>query len=492
MASTPSSNQTIHGDNNTDVSYFQKTVCLNDWWLIKAQNEVQGKWLAVAGVSSRKEGARRVFSSAPIAKRFDVFTLETVDGICVSIKGFINKQKSTENGFPSEVFSHFLFGFPPYWEQWVAKFFGGDSTTTCAVSGSISDSDKLATQPGSIKSSIPSSLHFDQEETPVEQVSCEDRHDVEVLKQFSSELPTNVAVDDSKVDDLPKHAAEEETGRANIGASDFQSVGKPKHLVSNQKKPVSRCFMKHKSTNSSPASEASESFGGVSGATTQSGGKVDISEEYPSYSAGRVTRSLSRNLSRKGKKKKMVGCGLNSEKNTVDSVPAVFKTLSKSLQNDNCKVRGKSMPHPSDFEFQEPNDLNVKKKLDFGCLEDDLQHTHNAKQGQNCGNITTQVGGESDAKEENTFRKRTKTNTTFYTKENPPPEVNKKVSIASPESLNMRRSRSGRLLLPTMEFWRNQLAIYDSDRKVTGIQGGLPVVTTSRGSSSGSQKRNRR
>ncbi|VVA22604.1 PREDICTED: EMBRYO DEFECTIVE 1674 [Prunus dulcis] len=487
MASTPSTNQTIHGDDNTDVSYFQKTVCLNDWWLIKAENEVQGKWLAVAGVSSRKEGARRVFSSAPIAKRFDVFTLETVDGICVAIKGFINKQKTTENGFPSEVFSHFLFGFPPYWEQWVAKFFGGDSTTTCAVSGSISDSDKLATQPGSIKSSIPSSLHFDQEETPVERVSCEDRHDVEVPKQFSSELPTNVAVDD-----FPKHAAEEETGRANIGASDFQCIGKPMHLVSNQKKPVSRCFMKHKSTNSSPASEASESLGGVSGATTQSGGKVDISEEYASYSAGRVTRSLSRNLSRKGKKKKMVGCGLNSEKNTVDSVPAVFKTLSKSLQNDNSKVGGKSMSHPSDFEFQEPNDLKVKKKLDFGCLEDDLQHTHNAKQGQNCGNITTQVGGESDAKEENTFRKRTKTNTTFYTKENPTLEVNKKVSIASPESLNMRRSRSGRLLLPTMEFWRNQLAIYDSDRKVTGIQGGLPIVTTSRGISSGSQKRNRR
>ncbi|BBH06101.1 hypothetical protein Prudu_017659, partial [Prunus dulcis] len=399
-----------------------KEVCLNDWWLIKAENEVQGKWLAVAGVSSRKEGARRVFSSAPIAKRFDVFTLETVDGICVAIKGFINKQKTTENGFPSEVFSHFLFGFPPYWEQWVAKFFGGDSTTTCAVSGSISDSDKLATQPGSIKSSIPSSLHFDQEETPVEQVSCEDRHDVEVPKQFSSELPTNVAVDD-----FPKHAAEEETGRANIGASDFQCIGKPMHLVSNQKKPS--CI------------RGLESLGGVSGATTQSGGKVDISEEYASYSAGRVTRSLSRNLSRKGKKKKMVGCGLNSEKNTVDSVPA---------------------------------------------------HTHNAKQGQNCGNITTQVGGESDAKEENTFRKRTKTNTTFYTKENPTLEVNKKVSIASPESLNMRRSRSGRLLLPTMEFWRNQLAIYDSDRKVTGIQGGLPVVTTSRGISSGSQKRNRR
>lgn len=44
----------------------------------------------------------RVFSSAPIAKRYDTFTVETVDGICVIIKGFINKQRTTDNGFPSE------------------------------------------------------------------------------------------------------------------------------------------------------------------------------------------------------------------------------------------------------------------------------------------------------------------------------------------------------------------------------------------------------
>lgn len=59
--------------------------------------------MAMVALINFREGARRVFSSAPIAKRFDVFTLETVDGICVSIKGFINKQKTTENGFPSEV-----------------------------------------------------------------------------------------------------------------------------------------------------------------------------------------------------------------------------------------------------------------------------------------------------------------------------------------------------------------------------------------------------
>lgn len=51
----------------------------------------------------------RVFSSAPIVKRYDVFTLETADGICVLLKGFINKLRTNDNGFPSTVPCSFLF-----------------------------------------------------------------------------------------------------------------------------------------------------------------------------------------------------------------------------------------------------------------------------------------------------------------------------------------------------------------------------------------------
>uniref|UniRef100_A0A7N2M5A1 CBS domain-containing protein n=1 Tax=Quercus lobata TaxID=97700 RepID=A0A7N2M5A1_QUELO len=62
-------------------------------------------------------------------------------------------------------------------------------------------------------------------------------------------------------------------------------------------------------------------------------------------------------------------------------------------------------------------------------------------------------------------------------------ELKNEKSIVSPESLSYGRSRSGkcatyfpslslslgRLLLPAMEFWRNQLPVYDADRKITGI-----------------------
>lgn len=57
----------------------------------------------------------RVFSTAPIVNRYDVFTLETADGICVLLKGFINKLRTNDNGFPSTVlcsFQIFFFFFP--------------------------------------------------------------------------------------------------------------------------------------------------------------------------------------------------------------------------------------------------------------------------------------------------------------------------------------------------------------------------------------------
>lgn len=45
----------------------------------------------------------RVFVSAAVIKRYDVFSLETADGICVMISGFINEQRTLENGFAAEV-----------------------------------------------------------------------------------------------------------------------------------------------------------------------------------------------------------------------------------------------------------------------------------------------------------------------------------------------------------------------------------------------------
>ncbi|CAA3024728.1 Hypothetical predicted protein [Olea europaea subsp. europaea] len=123
-SSTSTPDKTVNDSNKSreaPKSNFQKTVCLADWWLVKSELGSKGKRLAVAGLTSREQQAVRVFSSAPIHKRYDVFTLETTDGICVIIKGFMNKARTVENGFPSEVCNHFIFGFPPYWEEYADK-----------------------------------------------------------------------------------------------------------------------------------------------------------------------------------------------------------------------------------------------------------------------------------------------------------------------------------------------------------------------------------
>ncbi|KAK1588432.1 hypothetical protein Q3G72_023196 [Acer saccharum] len=96
-----------------------KSVFLYDWWL----NRVDPKRLAVGGLVSRGNLGVRTFHSTAIVKRYDTTTLETADGIIVIINGFINKSRTCSNGVPSEVCSHFLLGFPHYWEEFADENF---------------------------------------------------------------------------------------------------------------------------------------------------------------------------------------------------------------------------------------------------------------------------------------------------------------------------------------------------------------------------------
>lgn len=65
-------------------------------------------FLKFCGFLDRRLGVR-VFSSAAISKRHNATTLETTDGINITISGFINRSRTRQNGFPSEVCVSFLF-----------------------------------------------------------------------------------------------------------------------------------------------------------------------------------------------------------------------------------------------------------------------------------------------------------------------------------------------------------------------------------------------
>ncbi|KAJ4955867.1 hypothetical protein NE237_012650 [Protea cynaroides] len=123
------SNQSFCPATTTPISNSSfKMVFLQDWWLVKADLDFHGKRLAVGGLAFRERQALRGFSSAPIVKRIDTFTLETSDGITIAIKGLINWSRTHQNGFSMEVCNHFLIGFPYYWEDYTAQYFG-----TCDV-----------------------------------------------------------------------------------------------------------------------------------------------------------------------------------------------------------------------------------------------------------------------------------------------------------------------------------------------------------------------
>ncbi|GAA0149541.1 hypothetical protein LIER_43063 [Lithospermum erythrorhizon] len=109
-------------------SHFEIVVCLRSWWLVKAEKGFDGKEIAVAGLSNREKEARRVFTSAPILRRYDDYNLETADGINVNLHGFIDKARTEANGFSSEIFKHFLIGFPPWWEECAKKCLSKEST----------------------------------------------------------------------------------------------------------------------------------------------------------------------------------------------------------------------------------------------------------------------------------------------------------------------------------------------------------------------------
>ncbi|KAM4078045.1 hypothetical protein ACB094_09G006500 [Castanea mollissima] len=465
MASTAGLDQI---DDVSALSYFQKTVCLHDWWLVKSDREFKGKRLAVAGSTAREKQAVRLFCSAPIVKRYDFSTMETADGICVVIRGLINKLRTQENGFSAMVGSHFVLGFPTDWEEYAEKFTEGDSTDGI-YSGTISDS--------AIEGKEKSCLTSEQTPNNHEQVNhrgnlknntgsgCSMKLKKEMLstKPETFKNPDGAKLNSSSgvtiqsegimdiSDNVPDHSVGQISG--NMSENVRSKREDEKWTVSGLKCPTSGqipnnheqvihrgglknspgsgCSMKHKKKMLSPKPKTFENPDGAKlnsslGATVQSEGIMDISDNVPEHSVDQILGNLSENVRSKGKDERRTVSGLKSESIKMNSVPVASGNVSEILQNHKFEFEDNSISSSSTYEEK------------------------------------------SDA-EEGADRKKTKRNLIFDQNVSHSQEWKNNKSIVSPESLSYGRSRSGRLLLPTMEFWRNQLPVYDADRKITGI-----------------------
>ncbi|KAI8015491.1 hypothetical protein LOK49_LG05G00511 [Camellia lanceoleosa] len=560
---------TNDSSNPASSSYFQKTVCLHDWWLIMAENDFQGKRLAVAGLTSREQQAVRVFSSAPILKRYDVFTLETVDGIFVLIKGFINKDRTKENGFPSEVFNHFVFGFPPFWEEYAEKCLG-EGFSNEDVSRSTSDHDKLSTDSGSI-------ADF-SEETPNRNKKgiSEERHDSSDKMDLSSEDSGNM------FSTKKQHKLQD-------GASNESSVEDPK-ICSSQ--VVSEMNIGSASTGFDLQNHVTDSFNGVEdefhvniGSGISNGGSKGTVERFPLTSKivvhpGSTAGPVNRDVCDVESDTIDPPLSLHSDRNTVNSfevdiavqpkhlgscvaISCERKDLSKSDGKGKKRTRGESEREGSDNLII----LNDNVNLDVASIESPLRKRTNVSKVHRCkftkavpletsgmnlkssgersesprtnykdeekvmlGNVSANLSTIKLSLNPEAGKQRKKTNKALKSsiglgdanlkedleigvskKETNDKKASKssgktkrkltyespvsqggteKASFISPESLSFKRSRSGRLLLPTLQFWRNQMPIYDKDRQITGIREGegLRGVEPSRGSRSEPQR----
>ncbi|XP_054800228.1 kinetochore-associated protein KNL-2 homolog [Prosopis cineraria] len=291
-------------------SAFLPTVCLHSWWLVKAERDFHGKLLAVAGYTSRQQDAKRVFVSAPIIKRHDLSTLETADGIYVIIIGFINELHTNENGFPSEVFNHFLFGFPPDWECCVVNFF--KEVATGIDSGNIITSNE------------------EEPKSPV---------------------------------------------------TPIQSQGE---------------------TN-------------------------ELSEHFAGGSASRKSRTLPGNTEDQCSAEKVV---------LGRTRPEMINSVRKKTKSKTADPKGKMKSIAADTTRGSLSVRRSNRRINFDSHE--------------------------------------------------------KLSAVSPDLSNFRRSRSGRLLLPPLEFWRNQMPVYDADHSLTEILDGASFLSPCSGSGAQSQKKQRK
>lgn len=132
----PSAGTAIPNQNHRTILTAKSPICspqlrsvyLHDWWLMKVESDSSGWRLGVGGFSSRWRLGIRVFCSSAVSKRHDTVTLETVDGITITVSGFINRSHTLQNGFPSEVCCHFLYGFPYNWEEYADQSSCEEST----------------------------------------------------------------------------------------------------------------------------------------------------------------------------------------------------------------------------------------------------------------------------------------------------------------------------------------------------------------------------
>ncbi|KAG8649283.1 hypothetical protein MANES_08G078100v8 [Manihot esculenta] len=167
----------------------------------------------------------------------------------------------------------------------------------------------------------------------------------------------------------------------------------------------------------------------------------------PSDSGSRKCSTPLRDLKDNKKQKSISGCSVNHKSKELIS------EVDEHLDGSKLKKRSHST-------FQAEKEIS-QKMLSAARILRNLSGTVGSKEKSE--QVSVNKGGSS--------MKKARRKIIFDAQATPlTGERKEKTCVFSPESLSLKRSRAGRLLLPTLEFWRNQIPVYDADRNITGIQ----------------------
>ncbi|KAI3465984.1 hypothetical protein Pfo_022647 [Paulownia fortunei] len=528
---------------NRPKSHFNQTVCLADWWLDKTENDFQGRQLAVGGFTSREKQAMRVFSSAPILKRYDVFTIETTDGICVILKGFINKARTVENGFPSDVYNHFVFGFPPYWKEYEQKLMRKESTSK-DISG-FNLLKKLSPQSETVESGQP---HVDSREKDLgSQVNMDVKgmrkskktKSSAVLLPKKSDTVIGGSEDNLSMSCIASGGLEKESYSGGPTVEDQTTLDMPVNCTKNNSSVGGNISISAVTDKVVDDSEIHDSGGIMSAChlhnkcrskkATDNLTKVELdkrnskesnfdrdmssSEEILSYSEGRVrTRSMS-SLKMKQKNNQTSARLSGGEKIRSNSFSSMGSEKVEFASVD-CEPGGRNNWNSRVSELHGPMDKIKLSELDAGSVEDEFEQISGAP-NLDKDLIKVKTKGNIEMAKNKATRSLSTLAAADNQKDNVIPDINslsenakasdmktrrklayetpdrekEKVPSASPQCMSFNRSRSGRLLMPILEFWRNQRAIYNADRTITGIEEGIRPEQRRKGSRSTPQRK---
>ncbi|KAK6943680.1 SANT associated [Dillenia turbinata] len=545
-------------------SHFQKTVCLNDWWLMKSKNDVNGKRLAIGGNFTSKQHAARAFCSAPIMKRYDIFTVETADGICIKFNGLINKDRTIENGFSVEVFRHFLFGFPAHWEKYAEECSNGEPSSKNNLDPTTSISEDSGNE-------LLTKNRADAHDAKF----AEDSDEVTMIDPPQDASGLSSSVDYSGIDSSECNNKGKETNDGDFKSNQMADncekegpvrspgpyvsvMGQPNQASSAEKfADVTMCKRqeilkdkgggddKDKNTSEiqtrstlvlpkqpefvvSPQSEKSSS---VHHPDQYEGVEKEALEPSPLFARPKVVIALTKSdgiihpeIENNDRTPEIYNEAVNltprrsvsRTKSGVDkfshsSTSEAFKEFGVlGCSSDARKLSKREYRPSSNFLKSDRGHKNVSDLSDVGLtdaihermgelpdnrsgrdhskqgselipnnpdlkLEDTYKNeTQAARQNKNANergpNYQSSVDNFNISVEEkasNSGQRRSsaanvKRKLKFVKQTSPQtPYGNKKASTMSAESLNFKRSRSGRLLLPTLEFWRNQIPVYN-------------------------------